>query len=177
MSKVIYSVAVSMDGFIASPDGSFEWLLPFPPDTDFTQTFVSGIGGVLMGRACLDLELGMQQGEVYPDKRVAVMTHRPVELQPANVECFAGDLAAALTWLRQGEGDIWLYGGGAVAGQALSGDVIDEIHLAVVPVTLGKGVALFGDGALALRDWELLDGRPSPSGYFMLVYRRKYDSI
>ncbi|MBV1687536.1 dihydrofolate reductase family protein [Novosphingobium sp. G106] len=176
MHKLVYSVAVSMDGFIASPDGSFDWLSPFPPDTDFTQTFLSGIGGVLMGRACLDLEIGMQ-GEVYPGKRVAVMTHRPVEPQPENVVCFAGDLSAALAWLREGEGDVWLYGGGAVAGQALAADVIDEIHLAVVPVTLGQGVALFGNGTFAIRDWELYGSKPSASGYVMHAYRRKYDTI
>lgn len=176
MQKLVYSVAVSMDGFIASPDGSFDWLAPFPPDADFTQAFLSGIGSVLMGRACYDLERAMQ-GEVYREKRVAVMTHRPIEPLPGNVACFAGDLSAALAWLREGDSDIWLYGGGAVAGQALAADLIDEIHLAVVPVTLGQGVALFGNGSFAMRDWELFESKPSPSGYFMHAYRRKYDSI
>lgn len=172
MSKVIYSVAASIDGFIASPDGAFDWLLPYPPDADFADRFLSGIGGVLMGRACLDLELGVQ-GEVYPDKRVAVMTHRPVERLPANAACFAGDLGPALAWLRKGEGDIWLFGGGKLAAQALAADVIDEIHLAVVPVTLGQGIPLFGNAAFGARTWESVDGRASPSGYFMHVYRRK----
>lgn len=174
MSKVIYSVAVSIDGFIASPDGSFDWLLPYPPDADFADSFLSGIGGLLMGRACLDLEIAMQGG-VYPDRRVAVMTHRPVEEQPSNVTCFAGELAPALAWLREGaaEDDIWLYGGGQLAGQALAADVIDEIHTAVVPVTLGKGIPLFGDAAFAIRNWELGEGTLSPSGYFMLTYNRK----
>jgi len=135
--KVIYSVAVSIDGFIASPDGSFDWLLPYPPDTDFADNFISAIGGILMGRTCFDLEIGMN-GTVYPDKRVAVMTHRSVASAPDNVTCFAGELEPALAWLSQSERDIWLYGGGAVAAQALAADVIDEIHTAVVPVALGK---------------------------------------
>lgn len=169
--KIIYSVAVSVDGFIASPDGSFDWLLPYPPDADFADKFMSAIGGILMGRTCLDLEIGMN-GAVYPDKRVAVMTHREVASLPENVACFAGDLEPALTWLDQGEGDIWLYGGGAVAAQALAANVIDEIHTAVVPVTLGKGLALFGNAAFAARSWEPVDGARSASGYFMLTYRR-----
>jgi dihydrofolate reductase len=171
VSKVIYSVAVSLDGFIAAPDGSFDWLLPFPPDTDFADGFMARIGGILMGRACLDLELSAG-GAIYPDRRVAVMTHRPVESLPANVACFAGDLAAPLAWLRAGGGDIWLFGGGQLAGQALAADVIDEIHTAVVPVSLGAGIPLFGDTSFQPRNWVLGSGTHSPSGYFMLTYRK-----
>jgi dihydrofolate reductase len=174
--KVIYSVAASIDGFIASPDGSFDWLLPYPPDADFTDSFLSHIGGVLMGRVCLELELGMG-GEVYPDKRVAVMTHRAVEPQPANVACFAGDMRPALDWLSDDRRDIWLFGGGDVAGQALAADVIDELHLAIVPVTLGKGRPLFDKVGFAVEQWELLEGRASPAGYFMLTYQKRRNYI
>lgn len=174
--KVIYSVAVSIDGFIASPDGSFDWLLSYPPDPDFTDSFISGIGGILMGRTCFDLEFGMN-GKVYPDKRVAVMTHRSVASAPDNVTCFAGELEPALAWLGQSENDIWLCGGGAVAAQALAADVIDEIHTAVVPVTLGKGISLFGSAVFAPRKWDLVNSRCSPSGYFMLAYRRSHNHI
>lgn len=168
---MIYSVAVSIDGFIASPDGGFDWLLPYPPDADFADNFISGVAGVLMGRTCLDLEMAMN-GAVYPDKRVAVMTHRPIPSSQGNVACFAGDLEPALAWLGQAEGDIWLYGGGAVAAQALTDGIIDEIHTAVVPVTLGRGLPLFGEAAFAPRSWELVEGTRSAPGYIMLVYRR-----
>lgn len=168
--KVIYSVAVSLDGFIASPDGSFDWLLPYPPDADFADSFLSRVGGLLMGRTCLDLELSMN-GEVYPGKRVAVMTNREVASRPANVGCFSGDLEPALAWLDEGEGDIWLYGGGKVAAQALASNLIDEIHTAVVPVTLGRGLPLFDGAAFSPRSWQRLEGTRSASGYFMLTYR------
>ena len=174
--KVIYSVAVSLDGFIAAPDGSFDWLLPYPPDADFADSFLSRVGGLLMWRTCLDLELGMN-GEVYPGKRVAVMTHRGVAPQPANVACFSGDLEPALAWLDEGEGDIWLYGGGDVAGQALASGLIDEIHTAIVPVTLGTGLPLFGDAAFSPRSWQQVDGTRSASGYFMLTYRRAANPV
>lgn len=171
MGKVIYSVAVSIDGFIALPDGSFDWLLPYPPDADFVEGFAARIGGVLMGRTSFDVELEMQ-GKVHPDKRVAVMTSRPVEPLLANVTCFSGDVTAALDWLREGEGDIWLYGGGEVAGQALAAGLIDEIHTAVVPVSLGKGLPLFGNAPSAPRTWAFKDSSRSASGYIMLVYGR-----
>lgn len=129
-----------------------------------------------MGRACLDLELAMQ-GEAYPGKRVAVMTHRAVEPQPGNVACFSGDLGPALTWLREVEGDIWLYGGGKVAAQALEAGLIDEIHTAIVPVTLGNGLPLFDTGTCQPTDWEVLESKRSQSGYFMLTYRRVLDPI
>ena len=162
MSKVIYSVAVSIDGFIALADGSVDWLLPYPPDADFTG-FLDTVGGLLMGRASLDLELEMH-GKVYHDRRVAVMTHRLLERQPANVACFSGDPMKAVAWLKEAKGNIWLFGGGDLAGQMLQADAIDELHLAVVPVTLGQGLTLFGNAAFAPRDWELLEGRLSPSG-------------
>lgn len=170
MSKLVYSVAISIDGFIAPPDGSVDWLLPYPPDADFTG-FLADVGGLLMGRASLELELAMQ-GEVYPDRRVAVMTHRPIKGQPANVACFSGDPSQAVDWLKEGKGDIWLYGGGDLAGQMLQADAIDELHLAVVPVTLGQGRPLFGAIAFAARNWELFDFRRSVSGYVMFSYRR-----
>lgn len=171
MGKVIYSVAVSIDGFIASPDGSFDWLLPYPPDDDFAA-FLGGIGGLIMGRASFDQLLEMD-AEVYPDHRVAVMTGRRIAIQPANVVAFSGDVEAALAWLRAGAGDIWLFGGGNLAGQMLFADAIDELHMAVVPVTLGQGCTLFGDAGFAPRDWVLADARRSPSGYLMCTYRRQ----
>jgi dihydrofolate reductase len=170
--RLIYSVATSIDGFIASPDGSFDWLLPYPPDSDFAESFLPRIGGLLMGRACLDVELDMQ-GEVYPGRKVAVMTHRPVENAPHNVTCFEGELEAALAWLQEGVGDIWLYGGGNVAAQALAIDAIDELHVAVVPVTLGEGRRLFERTTFAERTWDLAESRPSPAGYVMLSYQRR----
>jgi len=130
-----------------------------------------GIGGILMGRACLDLELAMN-GAVYPDRRVAVMTHRPVDNLPANARCFAGDLAEPLAWLREREGDVWLYGGGQLAGQALAAGVIDEIHTAVVPVSLGAGIALFGGAPSVPRSWAFDSVTRSASGYVMLTYRK-----
>lgn len=169
--RLIYSVATSIDGFIASPDGSFDWLLPYPPDSDFAASFLPRIGGLLMGRACLDVELDMQ-GEVYPGRRVAVMTHRPVENCPHNVTCFEGEVAPALAWLRERGGDVWLYGGGDVAAQALAIDAIDELHIAVVPVTLGDGRRLFECAAFAERTWDFAGSRASPAGYVMLSYER-----
>lgn len=171
MSKVIYSVAVSIDGFIAAPDGSFDWLLPYPPDDEFA-TFLEGVGGLIMGRASFDQMLEMDT-EVYPDRRVAVMTSRHIPIQPANVAAFSGDTEAALAWLRAGAGDIWLFGGGKLAGQLLLQDTIDELHMAVVPVTLGMGCALFGEAGFEPRDWALADARPSASGYLMCTYRRQ----
>lgn len=171
MGKVIYSVATSIDGFIALPDGSFDWLLPYPPDADFATGFLERIGGVLMGRTSFDLERSLQ-GTVHHDKRVAVMTRRPIEQQPANVVAFSSDVAEAVSWLREGEGDIWLYGGGDVAGQALTAGLIDEIHSAVVPVTLGKGLLLFGNAPSAPTTWTLQGSTRSSAGYLMQVYHR-----
>ena len=148
---VRYHVAISIDGFIASEDGSFEWLMEFPPGPSFGD-FLDGIGGLMMGRESFETERRMGPWS-YADRAVLVMTNRPIADMPPGVEMAAGDPASALERLRTrvARGDIWLYGGGVLAGQLLQAGLIDRVELATVPVAIGKGRPLFAGAAAAQR--------------------------
>ncbi len=151
---VRYQVAVSLDGFIASQDGSVDWLADFPPGPSFPE-FLDSIGGLMMGRDSFETELTFGPWGHAP-KPALVMTNRPITDPPEGVESAAGDPAPALARLRErvAQGDIWLFGGGVLAGRMLDAGLIDRVELATVPVAVGQGRTLFG-GATAARRMRL----------------------
>ena len=155
---VRYQVAVSLDGFIASADGSFDWLMEFPPGPSFGD-FLSGIGELMMGREAFETERRMGPWG-YADRAVLVMTNRPIADMPPGVEMAAGDPAPALERLRTrvARGDIWLYGGGVLAGRMLEAGLIDRVELATVPVAIGTGRPLFA-GARSAQKLQLVETR------------------
>ena len=155
---VRYQVAVSIDGFIASEDGSFEWLMDFPPGPSFPD-FLDSIGGLMMGRESFETERRMGPWG-HADRAVLVMTNRPVDDLPPGVETASGDPAPALERLRTrvARGDIWLYGGGVLAGQMLQAGLIDRVELATVPVAIGRGRAPFA-GVAAVQRLRLVETR------------------
>jgi dihydrofolate reductase len=171
MSIVRYCVAMSIDGFIAAPDGSVDWLAPFSGDGGGFEEWVKGFGGLLMGRDSFEVEMSLHDWW-YSNLPVAVMTHRPLTVQPIGVRCFSGAVAPALTWLKSKmvSGDIWLFGGGRVAGQCLEAGLVDALEIAVMPIVLGQGRRLF-DMPSARTRLELVETATSPSGVQSLTYR------
>lgn len=155
---VRYQVAVSLDGFIASEDGSVDWLMDFPPGPSFPD-FLASIGGLMMGRDSFETDLKFGPWS-HGDKATLVMTNRPIANPPPRVESAAGDLVPALAKLRARvtQGDIWLYGGGVLAGQMLGAGLIDRVELATVPVVVGKGRPLFAK-ATSVRRLHLVETR------------------
>ncbi len=73
--------------------------------------------------------------------------------------------------LRPGK-DIWLMGGGELAGEFLKADLVDRMELAIMPILLGEGIPLFPAG-FPQRDWALVSHRIYPSGIVSVSYARK----
>lgn len=162
-------IAVSLDGFIAAPDGGVEWLEPYPAEEFGFAQFLEGIGAIVMGRATYDQALGFGPW-TYDGKRTVVLTSRPLDDPPSGVESWSGDVVALAADLKSGPaGDIWLLGGATSIAQFLEHGLVDKLELFVIPVLLGKGIALF-DGAHRPVRLQLESTTPYPKGVVLLNY-------
>jgi dihydrofolate reductase len=177
MHLVRYHVAVSIDGFIAPPDGGADWLEPYGKVAmGFIGPWMKQIGGIIVGRATYDQSIGMG-GWMYGKTPALVMTSRPIAKGPQTVHAHNGDPAEGLAALRARmsaqdlDTDIWLFGGGVTAGMFLRHNLIDLIELAVVPVVLGKGRPLFADVETQLT-FEHASSQPIGMGCTVNSYRR-----
>ena len=153
MARTIYYTASSLDGFIADEHNSLDWLVDgghaFPEDhPEAYPSFVKGIGALVMGSTTYLWVTEHDEGALatWPyDQPTWVCTHRDLPL-PAQgrVETFAGDVAGLhprLVEAAQGK-DVWVVGGGDLAGQFLDAGLLDEVHVQLTPVVLGAGAPL-----------------------------------
>lgn len=169
---LIYYVAASLDGYIARPDGSIDWLQGFPGGADDSgyAAFHAGIDGLLMGRASYLQAVG-NGAWPYPRKPTLVLTRsNRLPQAPAPVELLHCSPAEALENLRdRGCRRIWLVGGGTLAGNCLAADLLDEVIVSIIPHLLGAGTPLFGIGLE--RSLQLLEQRSLPGGIVQMRYQ------
>jgi dihydrofolate reductase len=169
MRRVRYNVAASLDGFIAGPDGSFDWI-PNDPAVDFAALFAT-VDAVLLGRRSYELVQGQGGGGPWPNgSAVYVFSHTLRAEEHPGVTVVDRDAGAAVAALRAAEGgDVWLFGGGALFASLMAARQVDRVEVTVVPVLLGGGVPLFpGDGSRA--ELRLESTKRYPSGMVTLVY-------
>jgi dihydrofolate reductase len=166
--KITLQLAVSLDGYIARPDGSFDWCFT---DQDYGMAgFFASVDAVIMGRHSYDLTRKLHE-RLDPAKRYYVLSRRGLRADEENVEVFSGDVADLR--LRMVEDDVrhaWLFGGAEVCGQFAQEGLIDECMIAVHPLALGGGVPLFRGLQRDLR-LKLLDTRIFDTGLVMLHYQ------
>lgn len=191
MRKLIYYVAVTADGFIVGPRGEVDfflyegdhlpWLIERYPETvpghlrdqvGLAQAAPHAFDTVIMGRATHQVAVDEGLASGYPHLRQYVVTHRPEGLPAEDGLSMSDEDPVALVRRLKAEDsafDIWLCGGGSLAGQLL--DEIDEFRLKVNPVVLGDGIPMIAGGAGPLplaprmrRDFE--------SGVSYVEYRR-----
>lgn len=137
MRRVCYSVAMSLDGYIAGPNDEYDWIL-MDPDIDF-QALMSRFDTYLMGRRTFEVAGG---GAMKGMKTVVVSRTLRQEDYP-NVTVISDGLEEAVSRLRAEEGkDIWLFGGGVLFRSLLDLGLVDTVEVAVIPVLLGGGKPL-----------------------------------
>jgi dihydrofolate reductase len=168
MRQLRYSVAASLDGFIAGPNGEFDWIT-VDPEIDFAAMY-AGFSGLVMGRRSYEVYLATGGG-VGPPLPVYVYS-RTLPAGERDGVTIAPDAIAHVRALKAaGDGKpLWLWGGGELFGQLAAADLVDGVAVAVVPVVLGGGLPLMaGPGPrlqLALRSHRLYAG----SGIMFLDY-------
>jgi dihydrofolate reductase len=193
--KLVYYIAVTLDGFIAGPDGADPtgpggfW--PIPEDylghlvTEYPETLpaparqalgVTAEGTrfdtVLEGRHSYDIGLDAGITDAYPHLRHLVFSRTLAESPDPAVEVVSGDPIATVRGLKQQDGkDIWVIGGGALAG-ALYPE-IDRLVVKLAPLTIGAGIPLFGrEAVFEPRTWKLAEHTVLGSGALFLTYDR-----
>jgi dihydrofolate reductase len=191
MRELVYYVAVTLDGFIAHPDGSFD---KFPWDADygadlaaaFPETLPAHLrtpehqrlenrwfDAVLMGRATYEVGLNEGFSNPYPTLRQYVFSRSYRESPDPHVTLVSGDAAEAVRALKQEDGKaIWLCGGSELATTMLTADLIDRLILKLNPVVFGSGIPLFAPVVTQVLT-ELTAHKSYPSGHMVLHYRVK----
>jgi len=166
MRKIILNLAITLDGFIAGPNGEYDWCLT---DADYGMTdFLNSIDTVIMGGKSYRLLL--EYGPPYPDFRNYIFTRSEKDSPYANVEFVESNISDFVARLKKQPGkDIWLFGGAEIVRILLEDDLIDEMMLSVHPILLGGGLTLFPP-MTQRKNLKLKDTIQYPSGLVQLIY-------
>ncbi len=141
MRQVRYGVAMSLDGYIAGPNGEADWIV-MDPDIDFGAVF-SRFDTVLIGRKTFAAMQTMGGGAgMAPGVRSVVISHtmRQADYPDLTIVNDAEPFVAELK-TKPGK-DIWLWGGGELFHSLLGAGLVDGVDVAVIPVLLGGGIPL-----------------------------------
>ena len=164
-------IATSLDGFIARPDGTFDFLsIVEQPNEDYGfADFFATVDALVIGRHTYETALGFPEWP-YAGKRCIVLTHRETPSQHGE-QFFAGAASALVEQLALGGAQRLYVDGGQVIRDFLVADLIDDLTLSIVPVLLGSGIRLFGEEVPEQR-LKLANSQSYGSGLVQLRYER-----
>jgi dihydrofolate reductase len=152
--KTQYYTASSLDGFIATENDSLDWLFPLADLNDSSYPeFIAEIGAVAMGSTTYEWvlrhadEVAAETGSAWPyTQPVWVFTSRELPvIEGADIRFARGNVKPVHDSMREAAGgkNIWVVGGGDLAGQFHDAGLLDELIIQVGSVTLGQGKQLF----------------------------------
>lgn len=156
MPRVIFYTAATLNGFLADDQDSLDWLFAAPGgeggDDDF-QRFLDGIGVLVQGSSTYRWVVEHEDLIAHPEKWPAYYGDRPTWVfsrrdQPlvpgADVRFASGDVREMWPAIRDSAGgrDVWVVGGGDLAGQFDDAGLLDEIRVSIAPATLPSGKPL-----------------------------------
>lgn len=180
MTRTVYYAAATLDGFLADEHDSLDWLLSQDIDPEGPMgypAFIAGIGALLMGATTYEWVVAhlRETGEAWSyDAPTWVMTHRDLEPVGEGITFAQGPVAevhAAMT-AAAGDRDLWVVGGGDLAGQLADLGLLDELVVSLAPVVLGAGrpllprrldlrlTELARNGAFACTRYDVVGPRP-----------------
>lgn len=166
--RLRYQVAASLDGFIATPDGSYDWIV-MDPAIDFAALYKE-FDTALMGRKTYEAAAAQGGDGTVPGLDVVVFSRTLARASRPGFRIVNDDPAEVVPALKAAPGrDIWLFGGGTLCRSLLDAGLVDTVEVAVIPVLLGAGVPLVPPGArvkLTLADQKTLPA----SGIVVVAY-------
>lgn len=140
MRQLRYSIAASLDGYIAGVNGDFDWIT-IDPDIDFAAMY-AGFSALVMGRRSYDVYISTG-GAVGPALPTYVYS-RSLPEGERNGVTFVADAVPHVASLKEtGEGKpLWLWGGGELFRELAEAGLVDGVDVAVIPVLLGGGIQM-----------------------------------
>ena len=169
MRKVILGLGISLDGYIARPDGAVDFL--FMPKDYSMGPFFASIDTALMGRKTYEVALKM--GGSFGGSMVSYVFSNTLPAGERDGVIFTRESPAVVVEkLRRSRGKhIWLMGGGELARDLLKADLVDELYIGVVPTLIGEGIPLFPP-SYPQREFALEKNETFSKGLIALTYRR-----
>lgn len=165
MTRFVYYAATTLTGHLADDEDSLDWLFAVGtadaadgpaadgPESAAYRDFLATVGVMVEGSTTYEwvlrheglLERPERWAEFYGDRPTVVFTHRDLPVpRGADVRLVSGDVASALPAIIAAAAgrDVWVVGGGDLAGQFYDAGALDEVQLSVAPVALASGAPL-----------------------------------
>jgi len=175
--EVIYYVAASLDGYIATPDGGVEWLSSFEAaggDYGYSK-FYPSVDAVLLGSRTYEQSLTFGEWP-YPGKPCWVFSRRQLTVARPEVTLTAQSPSAVTSELEARHlRRVWLVGGAKLAASFRAEALITEYIVSIIPVILGTGIPLFGAPG-PKEDVKLVESTSYQNGLMQLRYVRVKDA-
>ena len=150
MRRLRYSVAATLDGFIADPNGGYDWIV-MDQAIDFVAMYAE-FDTFVMGRKTWEVSAGvdpadMGMTDMFAGKEVIVFSRMLKSARPG-VTILNNDPVETVRALKEKPGkDIWLFGGGSMFRTLVDAGLVDTVEVAIMPVLLSRGVPILAPGA------------------------------
>jgi len=175
MIEIIYYVATSLDGYIATEDGSVDWLSHFDTSGEDhgAGKLNASVDALLLGSGAYEFALKLGQWPAS-DKPSWVFTRRDLAVLHPSITLTSDTPVQVVKMLAaRGFRRAWLMGGGKLAASFHAGQLISRYIISVIPVLLGNGIPLFASHACSMDVLRFVTARPFGSGIVQLTYERR----
>lgn len=175
MRKITLYIASSIDGYIADINSDIDWLSNYSITSTMNygyDKFFESVDTVIMGWKTYRDILNMDVVYPYKNKTSYIITRNRINKPSENFHFITDNIIETIVSLREKRGkDIWLVGGGELISMFLNHDLIDEMIISYIPITLGDGIPLFPKSKKEF-NWKLIDSKPYDNGVLTVDYQR-----
>jgi dihydrofolate reductase len=180
MRKVTYGGAVSLDGYLAGPGETIDWIRSSKESAALMKESFSGVDTMLMGRKTYEFAERMGGGPPHPGIRAYVFSRTLERIaEREDYELVREDVAEFVRRMKREEGpstslrtggNILVMGGGELGSALIDAGLVDEIGFSIHPVLLGGGAAAFTDLSRRV-ELELIEARPIGAECVLVRYK------
>jgi len=178
MRKIVYYVAISLDGFISGPYGDISGFLQSGKGVERYQQELTNFDTVIMGRNTYEFgyQYGLKPGmRAYPHMEHYIFSDSlQFDTDETHVKLCKRDIEIVKALKNQAGTDIYLCGGGVFAAWLLQHELIDTVKIKLNPFILGRGIKLF-EGLQKQYQLSLLETDFYEEGLQIMSYRVSYD--